>query len=307
MIDILLSTYNGSRFIEAFIQSLAQQTYQDFRIVWRDDMSSDNTAELLTNACQRNRIPLTIIESGKNLGVVRSFSTLLDHVQSDYACFADQDDIWLENKLERMLTVLQQLEGQRGKDTPLLLHSDLIVCDSALNVITPSLWNYQNISPERNGLRDLLVQNSVTGCATMFNRTMAEFSRDIPEQAICHDWFMALAASISDSVYFLPEPLIQYRQHGNNCIAAKKYGFRNWIHHLFSGRSALRKRIRATQLQAAAFAEKYQGILTEEQYALAKQWSTLPELPYAARLRFIHKNALRKNSFLRNLGFYWSV
>ena len=118
---------------------------------------------------------------------------------------------------------------------------------------------------------------------------------------------MALAASISDSVYFLPEALIQYRQHGKNCIAAKKYGIRNWMQNLFSGRSALRKRIRATQLQAAAFAEKYQGILTEEQYALAKQWGTLPELPYAARLRFVRKNALRKNSFLRNLGFYWSV
>ncbi len=145
-INILLSTYNGSKYLKEQLDSLLSQTYKDIEIIVRDDGSSDDTLDILKS------YDIKLLETKQNLGAMGSFAELLSYAvansDSEYFMFCDQDDVWNSQKIEKTLEKMQGMEEKFG-DIPLLVHTDLEVVDEELNTINSSFMKYQNINPKK--------------------------------------------------------------------------------------------------------------------------------------------------------------
>ena len=142
-------------------------------LIIRDDKSIDNTNEIIQKYNQLTLNRFQILTSNKNLGIKKNFSELIKATSSEYIFFADQDDIWLPDKIQLTLEKIRNLETLYGKNTPLLVHTDLKVVDSNMNLISDSFWRYQNLNPDDSySLSRLLVQNVVTGCTMAINSAL---------------------------------------------------------------------------------------------------------------------------------------
>jgi glycosyltransferase involved in cell wall biosynthesis len=221
---IILSTYNGEKFLDEQLLSLKQQTIP-FHLLVRDDGSTDKTLDILNH--WKDLLPMNFF-SGENVGPQESFNLLLQAVpkDSDYIFFCDQDDFWEKKKIEKSLQVLQKQEQLFGKNTPLLFHSDLSVVDEELKFIHKSFWKFQGINWRLgNHLNRLVMQNTVTGCSALMNASLLHLVKQIPKEAKMHDWWIALVASSFGKIITLDEPLIKYRIHKNNVVGGKAFSF----------------------------------------------------------------------------------
>jgi rhamnosyltransferase len=220
---IVLSCYNGARYIGEQIESIRRQTFRDWTLLVRDDGSSDSTIEIVQRfARDDHRITLIPDERG-NLGPLGSFGALLEHAlerQAAYVALSDQDDVWHADKLERELALLRGHEASRGAERPVLVHSDLTVVDSELRPIHPSYLRYQRLEHvAADPLRRLLLQNFVTGCTVVLNRALLEAAVPVPP-VVMHDWWLAQCAASLGSLLFLPAPTVLYRQHETNTLGS---------------------------------------------------------------------------------------
>lgn len=144
---------------------------------------------------------------------------MLDSVESQYYFFCDQDDFWLENKVQDTLDCLKENEGN---GIPVCVHTDLRIVDHELNQIYSSMIESQQLEVV-DSLTNLLVQNSVTGCTLALNN---ELKKILPkninvDNIIMHDWWIALVGSVFGKVVLLEQQTILYRQHGNNEVGAQ--------------------------------------------------------------------------------------
>src|SRR4030043_545994 len=191
MIDILLTTYNGEKYLSQQIDSIIAQPCKDWQLLVRDDLSTDNTVNIIKNHTRRYPDKIRLIEDNKHLGLVRNFEALLKSAQSEYIMFCDQDDVWLPNKVELTLNAMKEAE-QTWPNTPLLVHTDLKVVDETLTPITESFWRLHGISPESDcRLKKIIYRNIVTGCTAMINKKAKEISMPFPPEANIHDWWIA--------------------------------------------------------------------------------------------------------------------
>ena len=229
-IAVLLSTYNGESFIAAQLDSLLAQTHQNLVIIVRDDGSSDSTPQLLKDYAQGFPDKFHIIEEEPvNYGPSGSFSVLCEYLLANksvlgfndvIACFCDQDDVWVQEKLELQLERYLQIDGCDSK--PVLVHSDLEVVDQNLDNVADSLITYQGLEIERNRFPHLVVSNLVTGCTALFNEALLDAALPVPKNAVMHDWWFAMTAAAFGELVFIPSPLVRYRQHGRNTVGAKQ-------------------------------------------------------------------------------------
>ncbi len=231
-IDILLATYNGSHYLDKQIQSIIDQTYPFWRIIARDDGSTDETIEILRKWKNILHERLIILDEDcpKNLGVIANFEKLLKYSTSKYIAFCDQDDFWYKDKLEIFINNFILLEKKYGLNLPYLVFSDLEVTDSKLEPIAGSFWKLQKINPYIvNDPRKLALSNCVTGCAMMINQNAAKIA--VPMlNAMMHDWWIALCVSKNNGKFgIIKEKTISYRQHSYNVVGAKKQGFLIWL------------------------------------------------------------------------------
>lgn len=230
MTDILMATYNGERYLQEQMESLLAQTCTDWHLTIRDDGSTDKTQDIIDHYLSAFPNKISQLNDGGSLGARDSFQMLLNASTADYVFFADQDDVWSPNKLERMLALMQETEAQCPKGTPLVLHCDLEVVDSTLNTIAPSFWAYSNLRPELldNDIHFLAIANDVTGCAMLLNKAARELSLPFYEHAYMHDaWITLVVKANGGKVIPVHEALVRYRQHGNNTLGAKEYKFFN--------------------------------------------------------------------------------
>ncbi len=230
-VAILLSTYNGARYVEEQLESVINQTYQNIVIVVRDDGSSDNTVELLQLFQSRypDKIHIATGESA-NLGASGSFAWLIDYTLQNtetlglapaYMMFCDQDDSWYADKIASEMAVMLETEKSQA-NLPVLVHSDLQVVSADKQVLGESLIRYQGLEIERNRFANLVISNLITGCTALINEPLARKALPVPADAIMHDWWLGLVASAFGKVVFIDRPLVHYRQHGANTIGAKE-------------------------------------------------------------------------------------
>ncbi|HSD39895.1 MAG TPA: glycosyltransferase family 2 protein [Rhodocyclaceae bacterium] len=221
-IDILLATYNGARYLPMQLDSLLAQSHQNWRVIARDDGSTDTSVEVLGRYALAYPDRFTLLKDGQKLGAKHSFAELMRHAEAPYVAFCDQDDFWLPQKLTVLLALIQTAERDLGEGVPVLAHSDLELVNQEMESIAPSFWGYQGINPSRNHLCHLLVENTVTGCATLMNRALLQKALPLPEAAYMHDYWLGLLAATIGRIVFTREALVRYRQHSSNTLGAVK-------------------------------------------------------------------------------------
>ena len=209
-VNILLSTYNGERFIAEQLDSLFNQTYSNIAIHIRDDGSTDSTVDLI------NSHPITkdsaILTRGNNIGVIASFLQLIASSGSpgDLYAFCDQDDVWKPEKIARAVEqIMKHPEPDR-----VLYCTRLEYVDEHLDHLGYSL------NPRLTGFSNAVVENIAIGCTVVFG---SEIRRLMLEGAaadmMMHDWWAYLVASAFGEIIYDDFPSIQYRQHGSTVTA----------------------------------------------------------------------------------------
>lgn len=227
---ILMGSYNGAAYIEEQIQSIQQQTIQDWQLIVRDDNSSDHTRELVQQyADQDSRIKL--LEDYSHKGVINNFGELLNyaknHTQAEYYAFADQDDVWLPEKLDRSINKISE---SNSNDIPSLVFTDVNVVDTHLNTLTPSYLAMLGFD-EKNSMdiKQLCWKNIAPGCACLFNKKFFELLKPLPEskKIIMHDAYLVQVAASCGKLEYVNQPLMLYRQHGKNEAGANIDRYQN--------------------------------------------------------------------------------
>ena len=264
-IDILLATYNGARFVREQLDSLAAQTHRDWRLLVRDDGSTDDTMAIVrawAEACDR---PVEIIEDGrKGLGASQNFGALLEKSTAPYFAFCDQDDVWLPEKLEVMLAAMRAEEAEVGDATPVMMFCDLEVVDENLVQIAASFWGLSRIKTQPKYLRpeQVMLRNPLTGCASMGNAALRQIGTPVPAGSRMHDWWLAMVAAYFGRLLPIARLFVKYRQHGGNAIGATNLnGWWMVRDFITRPRSALKRAVAvrdSSQLQALTFSRRFQ-------------------------------------------------
>ena len=221
---ILLSSYNGARFIDQQIESIRRQTVGSWQLLVRDDGSTDETVRIVeAQAAADPRIRLLRDERG-NLGAANSFGVLMEAALTagaGYVAFADQDDVWHPDKLEHQAELLRTREAALGAAVPLLVHTDLAVVDQQLRPIHRSFLALQGLEgAESAPLQTLLTQNFVAGCTTLINQALLRAALPL-QRAVMHDWWLALCAAALGEILYLPGATVLYRQHDRNAAGSR--------------------------------------------------------------------------------------
>jgi glycosyltransferase involved in cell wall biosynthesis len=222
---IILSTYNGVAHVAALVESIRSQTFEDWCLLVRDDGSSDATVDVVDKLAQQDPRILLLPQDGRGLGAPGSFGLLLAAARARgarYVFFADQDDVWLPGKLDRLLSVMADAEATVGSEMPVLVYSDLVVVAGDLRVIHASLRRYQWLTPpqQAEALRVLLTQNVVTGCGALLNRPLLDVVLPLPDEVVMHDWWAAQCAAATGRIVDVADATVLYRQHAANVVGA---------------------------------------------------------------------------------------
>ncbi|WP_338941129.1 glycosyltransferase family 2 protein [Fusobacterium polymorphum] len=223
-IDILLPVYNGENYLKEQIESILLQSYKNLRLLIRDDNSTDNSVSIINEYSNKDARVLVIKDNFGNLGLVKNIEKLLENSTSEYIMFTDQDDVWFQNKMEKMY----ELIVNKDKDIPILLHSNCYVTDEKLNIKKEFLKN----SVEEYTIRDMFFKFFVQGSSTMINRKLKEHALPFVDNIYVHDRYLHILSEIYGERYFLNEPLMYYRQHSKNLIGSNtiiKKIFRNIV------------------------------------------------------------------------------
>lgn len=218
-IDIILASYNGEKYIEEQLNSIISQTYDNWQLIIRDDFSKDSTVKIIEKYCNNYPGKINLIKDNKgNLGFCKNFSELLFYCESDYIMLCDQDDFWKKDKIE--LTLNKMIESEaKYKNIPIMVHTDLHISDDKLNIIYDSFYKKQSSNPlKHRNLNRLICSNLYIGCTIMFNKSMLDIIKPLPNEVLIHDWWIALLASSIGKIEYLDKQTIFYRQHSNNTI-----------------------------------------------------------------------------------------
>jgi rhamnosyltransferase len=245
-IAILLSTYNGSRYITDLIESILSQSCQDFTLYIRDDGSKDETFSIIKRYASISNKVIIVNDKSGNMGSKYSFLHMTKTIKSDYYMFCDQDDVWLKNKVKVTYECILENEGKCGKNTPITVHTDLRVVDQDLKILYPSYWKQCRISDRMpHSVKYLAHYNDITGCAQMFNRAAVLkadrlFDLELPKY-VYHDWLLAMnVAKAGGKIIALPIQTILFRRHQTNeTVAVQPYS--SFILRLLSAKVTFRR------------------------------------------------------------------
>lgn len=241
MIAILMSTYNGERYLREQIDSLLNQTYKDWKLYIRDDGSTDDTLSIIES--YERDYPEQIVykkDDLGNLGPAASFMNLLSVIDSDYYMFCDQDDVWLPNKIEK--TYGKMLDVEAGNmNKPVLIYGDLQLVDMNLRRFPYTKWEYEHSDPYSiRNIYDLFANNQyVSGCTMMINYHSKKLVLPY-KKSLMHDRWISLIVYGKGGVLFpIEEPLILYRISGFNTVGIKHRNLKYYFLKLLSFRNTL--------------------------------------------------------------------
>lgn len=220
-IAVLLATYNGERFLREQIESLYAQTIKDWTIYVHDDGSTDGTKAILDEYVEK-KDNFVVLDYPSQKGASNNFFSLLKRVNASYFFFADQDDVWMSNKMEKCLVRMLQIE-KSTISKPVLVCCDACVTDEKLKVVSPSLWERSGAYPEfLTNFNESAATPFVTGCTMLLNKAAKESVLwNVTEKATMHDAFITLCVfKACGIVEPIRESLMYYRQHGENTLGA---------------------------------------------------------------------------------------
>ena len=215
-IDILLATYNGSKYLHEQLDSILSQSYGNINVIIRDDGSSDNTVMIIKEYEQKdNRVKLLSDNLG-NLGFVRNFEELMKNSTSEYLMFSDQDDIWYNNKVETSYKRIKAIEEKNGKSCPILVHTNSKIMNYETRTKSLFISDCAKNSSFENSFFNFFVQGSTMLINGSLKREALPFSKEV----YLHDRYLHLIAEFIGIRSYIDVPTMDYRQHSNNEIGS---------------------------------------------------------------------------------------
>lgn len=286
-----MSTYNGAKYLREQIESLLSQTIK-VEILVRDDGSTDSTQQILDDYAKRG---ILTWYKGENLGPGKSFFDLVQKAPvADYYAFADQDDIWHKEKIQKAIEML----AVYSNTIPSLYCGDYIPVDSMLRPIQIKK-QAKAITPS---LGSALVECIAPGCTFVFNYKTLEMFRQYKNNFIyAHDWdlyriFMAVGGNLIYDV----NAYILYRQHNNNVVGIQQCMIGKWLHRLNNYRNSLyRRRCSST---AKYIKHVYGQVIPKYNMAQLDILIGIPE-KWICRFRFICSKNFRRSNIIDNSVF----
>lgn len=294
MIDILMATYNGEKYLEEQLLSIERQTWTNWRLIVHDDASTDTTWEILERFQNRLGKEKVVIEKNcpASGGAKRNFIGLIKASHSSYMMCCDQDDVWHSDKIAGTFHRMRQMEQRYGKDIPLLVHTDLRVVNAALAELHPGFHKYMNLRTDGNLSREL-IQNQVTGCTVMLNKALKTYVDQVTDEApiVMHDHWLALIALAFGKMSYLNQATIDYRQHGDNSVGAQNArSFAYMWKRFLRGKKKFQQDMRDSCDQAGYFVQLYTSCIKDKKMIkLLNKYSHLYE----------------KNKISRIFCFFW--
>ncbi len=293
-VAILMSTYNGEKYLQAQIDSIKNQSESDWKLYIRDDGSTDGTEDIIKkNTAQDSRIEY-VFDEERNLGPKCSFFKLLKEIDADYYFFCDQDDVWKENKLEVMLSVIKEKECEQ----PILVYSSLECVDSNLKRVEN---DFENLMGKLKKPTDRFIGNDMPGVTMLFNKKVRELFMKTTDYAgiEMHDWWIALIAANFGEIYFIDQKLVLYRQHGTNTVGAGHNG--GFLKKIFHADVLKRqeKLVNVSYKQTKAFFEQYGHQLDEKHRKFLLELVNCKEKSFWERNRLFKAYDLQGTSSMR--------
>ena len=211
---VMMSTYNGERFLPDQLDSLLAQKGVETEIYIRDDGSNDSTKDIIEKYMGKHaNIHFT---EGRNMGPGRSFWELLRFVpEYDYYAFCDQDDVWLPEKLKIGVGHLKKAERRLG-----LYYSKTRLVDNNMKKLKGYESDYKNCKPS---FGQLIAENNASGCTMVWNKELNSIARQLfPEHMRMHDHMLYLICQVCNGyVFYDRKAYIYYRQHGSNVVSGR--------------------------------------------------------------------------------------
>ena len=290
---VLISTYNGQKYLQEQIDSLYAQKSVDLAILARDDGSSDRTPDILRENSKTN----DCIEwyQGENLGPAESFLHLISAApDADYYAFCDQDDVWDDDKLICAVRMLEKIDQSK----PALYHSNLRLVDKDLRYMGTA--HNKPLSDPAKYMA--LAEPVATGCTMVVNRqARALLCERLPDRCKMHDEWTYLVISLMGKTVYDFTSHISYRQHDDNVLSIRP------------GTNALKamqakiRRIRTEDwiprsVNAAELYDKYQDILTETDAGMAKKMAEYKKT-VSGRLKLLFEPHIHGSSVVKDLEY----
>ena len=302
MIAVIMSTYNGEKYLPQQLDSVLRQTLEDFILIIRDDGSSDGTVPLLRGYTDERIVLL----EGENVGPCRSFALLLQEAArrgAQQVYFCDQDDVWLPDKLARMEPLL------RETDVPKLVFSDFSTIDGD-GVRTGGSYAASaglRIPQDGDFFPKLLAQPYVFGGAGGINRRLLELSLDLPDGIEMYDCWIALTAALLGKVEYLPEQTIQHRFHSSNATGrAGQNSFLMRLKRVSRGFGTQRENTALRLRQVTLLRRQYAELLPPETDAMLAALERAQHGGPAA-VSALKKRGVGRGGAMQNLFFYLTV
>ena len=216
-ISVIMATYNGSRFIEKQLHSLLAQTRLPDEVIFRDDVSSDNTVQIIEKFIKINELEnWKIICNEKNLGYIKNFYKLLDDASGDIIFFSDQDDIWYSDKIYKMSEILEKNENI------LHLYGFADVIDENDNNIKTK-WFYNTMGGgylKQVEFNIINIQKTVPGCVSCFKKKIIyNIVNNFPKKVLLSfhpDIIVYRYACLLNKSFIINKNVIKHRIHNNN-------------------------------------------------------------------------------------------
>lgn len=302
MVTIVMTTYNGEKYLKEQIESILTSTYKDFVLYIVDDGSQDNTMKILENYRERYPDKINIYQNEANLGVTLNYLNAICRTTSDYIMLCDQDDVWKKDKIARTLKRIRQIEVQFGKELPIAVFTDANVVDEQLNIINESFFRSGRLNPLRVDLPHLLMENKLIGCTVMINQAVRRILQgsSLPQNARFHDGWLGLIAAAFGKISFIKEPTILYRQHEDNIVGDK--GFISYIASRVCNLRRQKEALKALYLQAEEFARLYNNLLDNQRLETIVRFSKLNKENFIKRRITLIKYGYLKSGIIRNIG-----
>lgn len=253
-VTVLMSTYNGEKYIREQIDSILNQVNVNIELVVRDDGSTDNTVNILSEYCNKyNNIQYYV---GSNLKPAKSFLELMTtDINSDYFALADQDDLWDNNKIDCAIKKIKDKDNSK----PIMYFSNLRIVDKD-NVF----YRNSHSQPKNPRKYTALTEDTATGCTIVYNRKASELLKERkPRTFSMHDsWLYLICIFLGEVVYDF-EPHINYRQHGNNVVGTylQKKSLNLYIKRV---KRLFDRKLQPRYNNAMSFLEKFEDLLTSE-------------------------------------------
>ena len=208
MISVCIATYNGEKYIKDQIITILKQLSSNDEIVISDDSSIDKTIKIIESFKDKR---IKILKNNKFRQPNLNFENALRHSKGDIIFLSDQDDVWVENKVEIILNQLKKYD---------LIISDAFITDEELNIINNSLFDEVN---SKKGILKNIIKNTYYGCCMAFKRKVLKKALPFPKsQEIGHDLWIGLVSEKYYKVKFINEKLIYFRRHSNNATTINK-------------------------------------------------------------------------------------